>query len=67
MPIYEYHCKGCGHDFEYLVLGGSEPGPATLMNFYALHTAILPALLLFGRSKEQPEIAQDAALLPSEA
>ena len=29
------------------VLGGAEPGPVTLMNFYALHTAILPALLLF--------------------
>ncbi|MFO7714048.1 FmdB family zinc ribbon protein [Desulfosarcina sp.] len=25
MPIYEYHCNGCGHDFEYLVLGGGEP------------------------------------------
>jgi quinol-cytochrome oxidoreductase complex cytochrome b subunit len=29
------------------ILGGTEPGPVTLMNFYALHTAILPALLLF--------------------
>ena len=29
------------------ILGGTEPGPATLINFYALHTAILPALLLF--------------------
>ena len=29
------------------VLGGTEPGPATLMNFYAIHTAILPILLLF--------------------
>ncbi len=29
------------------ILGGSEPGPATLMNFYAIHTAILPVLLLF--------------------
>ncbi len=29
------------------ILGGSEPGKATLMNFYAIHTAILPALLLF--------------------
>ena len=29
------------------VLGGAEPGPVTLMNFYDLHTAILPALLLF--------------------
>ncbi len=25
MPIYEYHCNGCGHNFEYLVLGGGEP------------------------------------------
>ena len=29
------------------VLGGTEPGPVTLVNFYALHTALLPALLLF--------------------
>jgi quinol-cytochrome oxidoreductase complex cytochrome b subunit len=29
------------------ILGGPEPGPATLMNFYAVHTAILPILLLF--------------------
>lgn len=29
------------------ILGGAEPGPATLMNFYAIHTAILPILLLF--------------------
>jgi len=28
------------------ILGGSEPGPAALLNFYAIHTAILPALLL---------------------
>ena len=29
------------------ILGGSEPGAATLMNFYAIHTAIIPILLLF--------------------
>jgi len=29
------------------VLGGPEPGSATLMNFYVLHTAVLPALLIF--------------------
>ena len=29
------------------VLGGPEPGARTLMNFYVLHTAILPALLIF--------------------
>ncbi len=25
MPIYEYHCNECGHNFEYLVLGSSRP------------------------------------------
>ena len=25
MPIYEYRCRGCGHEFERLVLGG-DPG-----------------------------------------
>ncbi len=29
------------------VLGGTVPGPVTIMNFYAIHTAILPVLLLF--------------------
>ena len=29
------------------ILGGPEPGAKTLMNFYAIHTAILPVLLLF--------------------
>ena len=24
MPIFEYHCKNCGRDFEELVLSGSE-------------------------------------------
>ncbi len=25
MPIYEYKCARCDHDFEYLVIGKSEP------------------------------------------
>jgi quinol-cytochrome oxidoreductase complex cytochrome b subunit len=29
------------------LLGGSEPGAASLLNFYAIHTAILPIVLLF--------------------
>lgn len=25
MPIFEYHCNGCGVDFERLVFGGETP------------------------------------------
>ena len=25
MPIYEYRCTGCGHEFEMLVLAGTVP------------------------------------------
>lgn len=25
MPIYEYQCEKCRKEFEYLVIGGSEP------------------------------------------
>jgi len=25
MPIYEYHCKACGQDFEQLVFGSEKP------------------------------------------
>ncbi|MBW2472510.1 MAG: cytochrome b N-terminal domain-containing protein [Deltaproteobacteria bacterium] len=35
-----------GPKFEELILGGKELGPATIANFYAIHTAVLPAVLL---------------------
>jgi quinol-cytochrome oxidoreductase complex cytochrome b subunit len=41
------YLPGIGTGIKQLVLGGTEPGPVTLLNFYALHTAVLPALLLF--------------------
>ena len=25
MPLYEFQCKGCGHEFEDLVLGSAQP------------------------------------------
>ena len=25
MPIYEYACRGCGHEFEYLLRGDETP------------------------------------------
>lgn len=30
-----------------LIQGGTDVGPATLSNFYAIHTALLPVLLIF--------------------
>jgi quinol-cytochrome oxidoreductase complex cytochrome b subunit len=36
-----------GEGLKRWLLGGSEPGPATLLNFYAIHTALLPVTLLF--------------------
>jgi quinol-cytochrome oxidoreductase complex cytochrome b subunit len=33
--------------FQKLIQGGTEVGPATLSNFYAIHTAVLPGLLIF--------------------
>jgi len=40
------YIPGIGQWLQKLILGGSEVGPATLSNFYAIHTAILPALLI---------------------
>lgn len=40
------YLPGVGAGIKEWVLGGSEPGPTTLVNFYAIHTALLPALIL---------------------
>jgi quinol-cytochrome oxidoreductase complex cytochrome b subunit len=41
------YLPGIGGSIRQWILGGVEAGPQTLINFYAIHTAILPALLLF--------------------
>ena len=41
------YIPGVGAGLKEWVLGGAEPGPVTLKNFYAIHTAVLPSLLLF--------------------
>lgn len=40
------YLPGEGAGIKEWVLEGAVPGPGTLVNFYAIHTAILPALLL---------------------
>ncbi len=39
------YIPGVGAWLKEWLLGGNEPGSQTLINFYAIHTAILPALL----------------------
>lgn len=41
------YLPGVGEGIKQWILGGAEPGPQTLVNFYAIHTAIIPAVLLF--------------------
>ncbi|MFC1702740.1 cytochrome b N-terminal domain-containing protein, partial [Pseudomonadota bacterium] len=41
------YIPGVGTGLKEWILGGPEPGPQTLINFYAIHTAALPLLLLF--------------------
>jgi hypothetical protein len=40
------YIPGIGLWLQELIQGGAEVGPGTLSNFYAIHTAILPASLL---------------------
>jgi len=40
------YIPGVGAWLQKLILGGEELGPAAIANFYAIHTAVLPALLL---------------------
>ncbi|MFC1829977.1 cytochrome b N-terminal domain-containing protein [Thermodesulfobacteriota bacterium] len=41
------YIPGAGEWLQRLILGGTEVGTATLSNFYAIHTVILPAFLIF--------------------
>jgi quinol-cytochrome oxidoreductase complex cytochrome b subunit len=40
------HVPGIGPSLQKLVLGGAEVGPATMINFYAIHTTVVPVLLV---------------------
>ena len=45
ISMLEY-IPGVGPWLQKLILGGDELGPKTITNFYAIHTAVLPAVLL---------------------
>jgi quinol-cytochrome oxidoreductase complex cytochrome b subunit len=40
------YIPGVGTQLQHVIQGGTEVGPSTLSNFYAIHTAILPALFV---------------------
>jgi quinol-cytochrome oxidoreductase complex cytochrome b subunit len=40
------HVPGIGPVLQRVMLGGSEIGPATMINFYAIHTTVVPVLLV---------------------
>jgi quinol-cytochrome oxidoreductase complex cytochrome b subunit len=40
------YIPGVGEGLQLLILGGRDIGPATLSNFFAIHTAIIPACLI---------------------
>ena len=56
-----------GPDLKRWVLGGAEPGQATLLNFYALHTAVLPVALLFLVSFHFWRIRKAGGIVPQRA
>jgi putative FmdB family regulatory protein len=44
MPIYEYRCNACGHEFEELILPGTEPACPSCKSADLERLLSLPAL-----------------------
>jgi putative FmdB family regulatory protein len=69
MPIYEYSCKGCGHQFETLVRSGSTPAcPACAstelerqLSLPAVHSSGTHALALKAAAKRDKARGSDMA------
>lgn len=53
-----------GHDLSRIVLGGSEVGAGTLKNFFALHVAVLPFLIVTTLSYHIWRVRKDAFSIP---
>jgi putative FmdB family regulatory protein len=59
MPIYEYACRGCGHEFEALVRTGTEPACPSCRS-----TELERLLSVFATAGAQPERAPMPAMSP---
>ena len=57
MPIFEYECKKCGHQFEALLKSASEPAPEGLGEAGVLYLLGLPLITLLPRLRGRPEQA----------
>jgi len=57
MPIYEYCCRACGHEFEELILPGTEPACPSCKSADLERLLSLPAL----KSQSTHEKAMRAA------
>ena len=44
MPIYEYRCEACGHEFESLILGKTEPECPSCQSLDAERLLSLPTV-----------------------
>ena len=53
-----------GRDLNQIVLGGSEVGAATLKNFFALHVAVLPVLMIVTLSYHVWRVRKDGFSIP---
>lgn len=53
-----------GHDLSRIVLGGSEVGAGTLTNFFALHVAVLPLLIVTTLSYHIWRVRKDGFSIP---
>jgi len=59
MPIYEYRCRDCGHEFEYLLRGSEKPSCPSCGKARLAKKLSVPAAHTAG-SSQPPCAARDA-------
>ncbi|MCP4683742.1 MAG: zinc ribbon domain-containing protein [Desulfobacterales bacterium] len=61
MPIYEYHCKKCDQDFEYLVFGSSEPDACPTCNSKKVSRLMSACSFKTGGASSEPSSASSSS------